>query len=345
MQQHGIEAVLRFSEVSELREALYRFNGIQSLLEVLAASTDTKMRRQVIQALGNFLEDEQQALYVLESQALKPIVRLIVASDPEVRMEALRMVSRAASVPELRQQLQSLGAVGPLVQLLNSNERQVRMAALYSVCVLSEDENVAVALSLADCGAQLLRVCENNVDDTDVLELAAETFGNLSRSSTGVAQLRECSAFSFLVRLVSSADRYAGPILEGAATALVQASTLPEGRLTIAALNGVSPLLKLCFCDDEVLRETVLWSCPNWCDGTTAESVLAVALPAIVTGLNDPKESVQSICVKTLLLLAASAENRLRLQKAKAKEALEKLERTTANPTLKLAATKGKAML
>lgn len=342
LQQHGIEAIGRFSEMPELRELLYRANGISNMLELLNATSDAKVKRLVVVALSNFLDDEHDATYIEQAQALRPVVRLMVSNDSELRLEALRMISKAASVPSLRLQLQSMGAISPLVQLLNARDKQLRMASLYSVCVMSEDESVSIALALADCAAQLLRICEQNPTDGDVLELAAETLGNLARSASGVAQMRESGAFPFLVRLLSNRNP---TVVEGAATALVHASSLPEGRLTIAALDGVVPLLQLCNSDDEVLREAVLWSCPNWCDGTTVEAVVTVALPAIVAGLTDSKESVQSIAVKTVLILASNADYKSTLKRARVVEGLASLERTTKNPTLKLASQKATAIL
>ena len=75
---------------------------------------------------------------------------------------------------------------------------------------------------------------------------------------------------------------------------------------------------------------------------STAELVATVALPAIVRALSDPKENIQSIAVKTVLLLCASGGFKTQLAKVRAKEALQKLEKTADNPTLKVAA--GKAL-
>jgi serine/threonine protein kinase len=340
LQQHGAEVMVRFCQNADLREVLYRNNAIDALLELLAATTDMKLKKLVVSALSCYLDEDTQMAYIEQTQALRPIVRLMVSNDADLRMEALRMISKAAGIPELRSQLMTMGAISPLAQMLNVKDKQLRMAVLYSLCVLSEDEAVAVAVALADGCAQLVRLCSSSMDDVDVLELAAETFANLSRSQQGVSQMRECSAFPLLVKLINHPNP---KVVEGAANAFVQASSLPEGRLTIVALDGVEKLLSLCNSNDESLRESVLWSCPNWCsEQSTAELVATVALPSIVRALSDSKENMQSIAVKTVLLLCASGGFKTQLGNVRAKEALQKLEKTTANPTLKVAA--GKAL-
>ncbi len=344
LQQHGIEAIVRFCQNANLREVLYRNNAIGALLELMTATSDVKIKKLVVSALSCYLDDDGQVAYIEQTQALRPVVRLMVSSDSDLRMEALRMISKAASIPELRGQLLTIGAISPLVQMLNVKDKQLRMAVLYSLCVATEEEAVAVAVALADGCVQLVRVCSSNMEDIDTLELAAETFANLARSPQGVSQLRECSGFPLLVKLL---DHRNSKVVEGAANALVQASSLPEGRLTIVALDGVEKLLELCNSQDETVRESVLWSCPNWCsEQSTAEMVATVALPAVVAALSDAKENIQSIAVKTVLLLCASGGSYLRqLTAARAKEALQKLERTSANATLKVAAGKALSFL
>lgn len=48
-----------------------------------------------------------------------------VSNDAELRLEALRMISKSVSVPELRAQLLSIGAIAPLVQMLNVQDRSL----------------------------------------------------------------------------------------------------------------------------------------------------------------------------------------------------------------------------
>ncbi len=125
LQKHGIEAVVRFGEHFELREALYRAQAIPALLEVVTSSNDVSLKKQAVTALSCFLDDDEQALYIEESQALRPVVRLMVSNDADLRMEALKMISKSAGVPELRSQLLSIGAMAPLVQMLNVQDRSL----------------------------------------------------------------------------------------------------------------------------------------------------------------------------------------------------------------------------
>jgi hypothetical protein len=50
---------------------------------------------------------------------------LQVSSDADLRMEALKLISKSASVPELRAQLLSIGAIAPLVQMLSVQDRSL----------------------------------------------------------------------------------------------------------------------------------------------------------------------------------------------------------------------------
>ena len=68
-------------------------------------------------------------------------------------------------------------------------------------------------------------------------------------------------------------------------------------------------------------------------------------MPAVAAGLLDPKENVQSICVKTVLLLAASGDYKDQLARANVAAALDKLAATTSNATLKVAAGKASSMI
>jgi HEAT repeat protein len=342
LQKHGIEAIARFCTMPELREVLYQANGISNILELLNLTQDPKIKLIAVSALSAFLDDDDHAMYIEQTQALRPVVRLMVSQDAELRLEALRMISKAASHPDLQPQLQSIGAISPLVQLLNAKDKSLRMTALYSLCVATSDDQLAAAVAQADGGSQLVRLCEQYGDD-ETLELAAETFANIAHSTTGIASLRDCGAFPFLVQLLSHPNP---AVVEGVANALVHASSLPEGRLTLVALNAVVPLLELTHSEDEGLRESVLWSTPNWCsDGTTSAIVVKTALSAIVKGLNDAKENIQSICVKAILLLAASSDYSAELKSAGAEAALKRLESGSANKTLGLAAQKAISLL
>lgn len=117
-------------------------------------------------ALSGYLDDDEQALYIEESQALRPIVRLMVrrkkgkkkekeaayfclvqvSNDADLRMEALKMISKSAGVPELRAQLLSIGAIAPLVQMMNVQDRSLvreeevkRRERKVIVCAISLD--------------------------------------------------------------------------------------------------------------------------------------------------------------------------------------------------------------
>lgn len=223
---------------------------------------------------------------------------------------------------------------------MNTSDKQLRTAALYTICIAADDDDICNAFVDADCPAQLMRVCQT--EDRDVLELATETFGNMARSAKGVYAMREAGAFPLLVRLISPASTSAA---DGAVAALVAASADDKGRVTIAALDGVAPLLKLMATSDVDRRDKILWSVPNWCQGTTAETVMSVALSTLVALLSKGKESVQSVALKSVLLLATTAENRPGLVRARVPEALQALESTTSNPTLRAAASKARGLL
>ncbi len=333
LQQNGAEAMVRFSEVPELRDLLVRANALGALLELLGSTNSVLLKRLAVTVFTNFLDTEADAVHLEEAQAMRPVVRLMVSSDSELRLEALRFLSKAASLPSLRLSMHSMGALAPLVQLLNTKDKQLRTAALYTLCVASEDEAVSAAFVEADAAAQLMRVCQALPDDRDVLELTTETFGNFARFGEGIGALRESGAFPMLVKLVNPPTLSAA---DGAITALVFASATDEGRVTIAALDGVAPLLRLmATTTDPERKEKILWSCPNWCQGTTADTVVSEALPTLVDLLNSDNDSAQSVCIKSVLLLASNPTYRPALKKARAAEALRVLERTTDNPTLK----------
>lgn len=342
LQQNGMEALVRFSEILELREMLVRANGLQALLDLLTTSENLALKRLAVTVFTNFLDTEEDVQHLERVQALRQIVRLMVSNDAQLRLEALRFLSKAASTRLLRSAMQQMGALAPLVQLLNTKDKQLRMAALYTICTASEDEEASEAFVEADAVAQLVRVCLSSTNDPDVLALTTETFGNLSRFPAGVAAIRDAGGFPLLVNLLSPPLTTA---VDGAISTLVNASSSEEGRITVAALDGLAPLLTFLNAPEPDRRERVLWSCPNWCQGATVDTVMSVALPALVKCLNDESESVQSLSLKTLLILASTPSHRSALKKARALESLRVLERTARQPTLKTAAAKARTLI
>ncbi len=111
LQQHGLEAMARFSEVPELRELVVRANGLPALVELLTTSENPTIKRMVVTTLTNFLDTPEDAALVEQAQALRPVIRLMVSNNPELRLEALRLMSKAASDPNLRQVMQYMGAL------------------------------------------------------------------------------------------------------------------------------------------------------------------------------------------------------------------------------------------
>jgi hypothetical protein len=297
LQQQALRSVHKFAEYPALRDELYTYGALKTLLELVGGADEAI----TILALNCILHFCRSVLYVEQLVllgGLPRVLRLITLAGASVEM--LLVVSQAVALmcdsEKARDAIRSGGGVPIIVGLLSCASDDCKSYALTALLRLCSDR-VAVLFDVKPV-VDLLDSNDDRLQATAVATVLA-----VLRSPEALEHVRAAGGIAHLVNLLASS---VAAVRDTAALSLAILADQPAYRSAIVRAGGVYPLMSMT-ATRGVVRERVLWAISNLALELDAHKALrdCGAADTLVTLLDESDVSVVSLSIKTILMLAA----------------------------------------
>eukprot|EP01102_Stenamoeba_stenopodia_P007107 TRINITY_DN1982_c0_g1_i9.p1 TRINITY_DN1982_c0_g1~~TRINITY_DN1982_c0_g1_i9.p1 ORF type:complete len:1452 (+),score=527.97 TRINITY_DN1982_c0_g1_i9:1107-5462(+) len=338
LQKHGVTGIQRFSNLSDLRTAIFKLGGLKSLVDLIP-SPDTSIVDLALKSLINFASEDSYCERLRALQVIPAILPHLTSKNQEIILDVAKLL--LPLVKDVNAKKEIAPSIPTLAKLIASRNEGLSKSALLVISSLSEVSDNLKAIGDADCIPGLLSLLDSY--DDSVREAAVKIIADLSQQKENKDKLRTLEGIPKIVNLFASSKL---EIKERAALTISNLSDDPANRKIVRDERGLYPLVELLRYPVDSVRERVAWCIANFLADPDSQPVVREAggFELIVQLLATKSDSLVSYALKAILILAQNVTNRPHLINAKAREHLQPLTSST-NRTVQLASTKALTFL
>jgi len=339
----ALQSVVKFSSRSALRVEMEESGVMEVLLGVYADPLWIDKQEVLLEAtsaLANFVLDSNAEKF--PRGRLGSIVPFLSTGFADLRVELVKCLSRILRSKSIRLEFLQLRGLPRLFQALASDVTNDDLQ-LYSLTAL---------IALGDEGGEVLDeigrtgIIEHMAEDTltsnseDVQRHSLQLCSMLSTRPELKERFASAEAVAHLVELAADSSQI--DMQEHALLAISNLADNERCRVIIGEEEGLYALLMALERTKDLVLERVMWALSYFAlEGGSQKDMIEMGLSAIIRHVSHPKLAIQSLALKSLLLLLRNAENR---QAIIATDGEEKLRALTFSSNRTVAAASAKAL-
>ncbi|KAH3761172.1 hypothetical protein Pelo_6998 [Pelomyxa schiedti] len=344
MQLTGARCASKFTGSAQLLQTIDVPSWITALLHLLGAKND-KIKQHTCSALANLATTEEYADIVESAGGLQLILEFLSTKYEKLLVAALQLLAKLLACASCRDSFRDMDGLSALVSILRSSSSRapVQSASMQVFYSLSLDDQWIEIIAEAGVIPSFVRQMCAAVHRQKITKLLV-TLKLVSALAQGsplaLTPLRDSGCIEQLLDILKNPpqDSVTGTIVFEAGTALTGLLSSEEDRKAIVAYGGMQVTLELL--KHPTLAEPLLRKISNICREADMPKLMMEhqGLQHIIGVLSSPVPVMQSLSLKTLLLLAQTKEIKMTLKTMEVKGVLEKVEQVSAVPAIKIAA-------